>query len=113
MILDAHAGGVSIVDLHQFVITRVQAEIGRMWQIGDLGVAEEHLGSRIIEEVLMVLRRRMPHKPANGRTVIVASSPGNGCAPISWRWIDRSSQVTGNRKQPCRTSSSITRACSH
>lgn len=77
MILDAHDQGMSISDLHQHVITRVQAEIGRLWQVGDLSVAEEHLGSRIIEEVLVVLRRQLPRAPATGRTVIVASAPGN------------------------------------
>ncbi len=69
--------GVPILDLHQHVITRVQAEVGRMWQAGELHVAEEHMGSRIVEEVLVVLRRRIPRNGNTGKTVIVASVPGN------------------------------------
>jgi len=75
MVLEAFENGVSLADLHQHVIARVQAEVGRMWQVGELHVAEEHLGSKIVEEILVVLRSRMPVAPPNGRTVIVTSAP--------------------------------------
>jgi methanogenic corrinoid protein MtbC1 len=76
LLLDAFEGGVSVPDLHQHVLTRVQAEMGRMWQVGDVDVAEEHLGSRIVEEALILLRARMPRVEENGHSVLVASVRG-------------------------------------
>lgn len=75
MVIEAFEKGVPLADLHQHVISRVQAEVGRMWQAGELHVAEEHLGSKIVEEILVVLRRRMPVAPPIGRTVIITSAP--------------------------------------
>ena len=50
--------------------------MGRMWQVGDVDVAEEHLGSRIVEEALILLRARMPRVEENGHSVLVASVRG-------------------------------------
>ncbi|MEM7309651.1 MAG: cobalamin-dependent protein [Planctomycetota bacterium] len=77
LLLDAADGGVSIPDLHRWVLTRAQAEMGRLWQKGDVHVVEEHLGSRIVEEALILLRSRMPRAEPNGRTALVASVSGN------------------------------------
>jgi methanogenic corrinoid protein MtbC1 len=76
LLSEAFEGGVSVPDLHQHVLTRVQAEMGRMWQVGDVDVAEEHLGSRIVEEALILLRDRMPRVEENGRSVLVAAVRG-------------------------------------
>ena len=76
LLLDAFEDGMSVPDLHQYVLARAQAEMGRMWQVGEVDVAEEHLGSRIVEDVLILLRSRMPPVEANGRSVLVAAVRG-------------------------------------
>jgi methanogenic corrinoid protein MtbC1 len=76
-VLDAHQAGVPVNDLHLHVIQVAQNEIGAMWQAGDATVAEEHLSSRIVEEVLFALRERMPQADAIKRCMLAASVPGN------------------------------------
>lgn len=77
LVLDALDRGTTIPELHEHVIVRAQAEIGRMWQVGEVNIAEEHMGSRIVEEVLVLLRARMPQGRSNGLSVITASVTGN------------------------------------
>jgi len=74
---DALANGTSIADLYSKVIGRAQVEIGRMWQRGELHIAEEHLGSRITEQVMAVVHARMPRAPRNGKRVLVTSANGD------------------------------------
>lgn len=69
--------GISIPDIHQFIISRTQKEIGRLWQVGEVHVAKEHLGSRIVEGVLAQLRLQLPKTPHLGLKVISASVSGN------------------------------------
>lgn len=77
LVLDALEEGVSIAEIHVDVIARSMREIGRMWQMGELHVGEEHLGSRIVQDVLAVLHRATPRQDGMGRRVIVASVAGN------------------------------------
>jgi len=77
LVLTAAESGTSIPDLHQNVLARVQAEIGWMWQAGEVHVGEEHLGTRIIEEALVLLRARLPRRDPIGHSVLVASVEGN------------------------------------
>lgn len=77
VVLEAFEDGASVADLHTHVIGPAQAEMGRMWQFGEVHVAEEHLGSRIVQDVLRTLRSRAPRAEENGRSVLVASVPGN------------------------------------
>ena len=77
LIWDAVDSGASVSDLHSQVVTQVQNELGRMWQIGESHVAEEHFGSRVVEDVLVMLRSRMVSEPENGHTVLLASVSGN------------------------------------
>lgn len=74
---DALDAGASIPELHTEVIQRAQAELGRMWQIGEIHIAEEHLGSRIVEDVLAYLRTRIVRAESNGRSVLIAAVAGN------------------------------------
>jgi methanogenic corrinoid protein MtbC1 len=77
VIFAALDGGASVADLHVHVIAKAQAEMGRMWQAGEAQVAEEHFGSRIVEDVLAQLRRRVVKQQSTGRTVLTASVAGN------------------------------------
>lgn len=77
LVLEAAASGVSAIELQAHVVAPVQAEMGLMWQRGEVGVADEHLGSRIVEDTLALLQAQQPAEPSTGRTVITASVAGN------------------------------------
>lgn len=80
VITEALEDGVSVVELRKHVVTKVQREIGRMWQIGEVNVADEHLGSRVVEDVLAQLRARTAQtgsQPVGERSVLLASVSGN------------------------------------
>jgi methanogenic corrinoid protein MtbC1 len=74
--LDAQGRGLGIAQLHDEVVTRAQAEVGRLWQLGEIGVVEEHLGSRIVEDVLAALRQRLPEPAPDAPRVLVAGISG-------------------------------------
>ncbi len=77
LVLDAAEGGAPIDELHAHVLQRVQQELGRMWQIGEVHAAEEHFASRVMERAMTLLHARTPRATSNGRTVLVASVGGN------------------------------------
>jgi methanogenic corrinoid protein MtbC1 len=76
LILEARDAGVANEDLHG-LLQRVQGEMGRMWQMNQIHSAEEHLGSRIAEELMIILRSRSPRPPRIGRRVLIACVAGN------------------------------------
>ncbi|MCA8957994.1 MAG: cobalamin-dependent protein [Planctomycetes bacterium] len=77
LVLRAHAEGVSVAELHEHVLGRAQGEIGRMWQMNEIHVAEEHFASQIAAQILARLRIVMPRAPANGRRAVCATVGGN------------------------------------
>jgi len=77
LLLGAAAGGVPLAEIESEIVAPVQWEMGRMWQRGEVDVHEEHLGTGILEEALVLLRARMSPREPNGRSVLVSSAPGN------------------------------------
>jgi methanogenic corrinoid protein MtbC1 len=58
------------------VLVSAQRELGRLWQRGEIHVGEEHLGSRLTEEILMRLSSQGADRLA-GKRVVVASTSGD------------------------------------
>ena len=77
LILNQAAEELSVSEIETQILAPVQWEVGRMWQRGELAVHEEHLGSRIVEEALVLLRSKMPPCKPRGVTVLVTSVRGN------------------------------------
>ncbi|MFT7486307.1 MAG: hypothetical protein ACI9F9_002162, partial [Candidatus Paceibacteria bacterium] len=77
IINEAIVSDVSISDLHHLVLTPAQRELGDMWHKGEISIAEEHLGSRIVERALVTLRTHMPIAASTDKRVLLASVPGN------------------------------------
>ena len=77
LVLGAVDSGLSVSEVETKVISPLQAEVGRLWQRGELQVHEEHLGSQIVEEALVLLRSRLERGPALGKSVLVCSVVGN------------------------------------
>ena len=70
-------GGTPVADVHRHVLSASQVEIGRMWQRGELSVAEEHVASRTTEQVLALLDARLPRETRLKKRVLVTSANGD------------------------------------
>jgi methanogenic corrinoid protein MtbC1 len=77
MVLDAVSQGMPIRDAYLKVLLPAQQEIGRLWHLNEISIAEEHLVSYTTQRVMALLSTRMPRKPDNGLTVIAGSVAGN------------------------------------
>jgi len=73
LVLDAADSGVGIEDLFEHVVHRVQREVGRMWQMGEVTIAEEHYCTGIVTRLLALLPARQMPEAANGRRVLTAA----------------------------------------
>jgi len=89
-------GSASEDELIQDVLTPVQVELGRLWQIGEVSVAEEHQASRMVEDILARLPLHVASQAANGRCVVVASTAGD-LHDIGARMVARRFQRQGWR----------------
>lgn len=76
LVVGAAEEGLSVSEIEIEILAAIQKEVGRMWQRGEIGVHEEHLGSQIIEESLTLLRGKMNPSPSRGKTVLVCSVQG-------------------------------------
>ncbi|MBK8975677.1 MAG: cobalamin-dependent protein [Planctomycetes bacterium] len=77
LVIDALEAGTPAAELETHVIMRVQQELGRMWQVGDVHAAEEHFASRLAERLLVRLLDARGRSPRRGLRVVVASVGGN------------------------------------
>jgi len=69
--------GVSASDIHEEILARGQRELGRMWQMDEIHVGEEHFGSSVAEEALALVRTRMAAAPKTKPRVLLAAVAGN------------------------------------
>ena len=61
----------------QDVLLPAQREIGRLWHLDQVSVAEEHLVTTTTQRLMAVLAQRAEPKPDNGKTALAASVAGN------------------------------------
>jgi len=76
-ILRLQADGSSIEDIYAEILLPAQREVGRLWHIGELAIAEEHLVTAATERVMTLLTHHAEASPSNGRTMIAAAASGN------------------------------------
>jgi methanogenic corrinoid protein MtbC1 len=77
MLIEAARAGTPVTDLYERVIQPAHAELGRMWQLGEITVAEEHYASAAAEWALPQLVAHAQAAPANGRTLIATTADGD------------------------------------
>lgn len=77
VVLSALNDGVSIEQLQSAVLGRAQAEIGLLWQRGEVSVAQEHFGSRVVENLIARLRSEFDAPVPDKGKVLLASVAGN------------------------------------
>ncbi|MEM7200076.1 MAG: cobalamin-dependent protein [Planctomycetota bacterium] len=73
----AFANGASLEELSRDVLMRVQREVGRMWQMGEINVAEERVVTRTTQQVLAQMRERVPRSEGRGQRILCAAVGGD------------------------------------
>lgn len=76
-IQDAVASGKSAKDVYLSVLLPAQREIGRLWHLSEVSVAEEHLVTATTHQAMAVLRHTAERLPDNGATLVAACVSGN------------------------------------
>jgi MerR family transcriptional regulator, light-induced transcriptional regulator len=76
ILLDAASRGVAVSDIYLEVLQPTQYEIGRLWQKGEMSVAEEHFCSAVTRTVMSQLFPYL-ESPQVSRSVIVATAIGD------------------------------------
>jgi MerR family transcriptional regulator, light-induced transcriptional regulator len=77
LILQAVVENNSVADLYTRVLMPAQVEVGRMWHIGEINVAEEHFASATTKMVMAQLMGCAQFSPSNGKTMLAAAVAGN------------------------------------
>jgi methanogenic corrinoid protein MtbC1 len=77
IITGAAGNGMSAADVYKNVLMPAQREIGRLWHLGDVTVAEEHLVTATTQRSMAILAQSAQAVPGNGKTVIAAAVAGN------------------------------------
>jgi len=76
-VFDAVEGGVSTRDALVNILLPAQSEVGRLWHLDQVSVAEEHLVTSTTQRLMATLVERSPRAPDNGKTAVAASVAGN------------------------------------
>lgn len=92
------AQGASVEAIHDHVLTPVQREVGRMWLMGEIPVADEHYGSNVVDRVLWLIHERMP-TPAADAPVVLALGVGGNLHSIGLRLVAQRMQLGGFQVQ--------------
>ena len=77
LVLNAYRGGMEAEVLHERVMLPVQAEVGTLWQNGELGIADEHVATELIRASMTALWLEATGGKVEGPTVVVGSVTGD------------------------------------
>jgi methanogenic corrinoid protein MtbC1 len=77
MIMDAADAGVPVRELYLHVFQPVQYEVGRLWQIGEVSVAQEHYCTAATQVIMARLYPRVFSSKPSGRRLIAACVGGD------------------------------------
>jgi methanogenic corrinoid protein MtbC1 len=77
LVLEAAGAGVSVRDIYLHVFQRSQREIGRLWQLNLLSVAQEHYCTAATQLVMSQLYPRVFSGERKGRTLVAACVAGD------------------------------------
>jgi methanogenic corrinoid protein MtbC1 len=84
----ARDAGSSIQDLYIGVIAPALEEVGRLWEIGELLVSEEHaISQATLQLMATLLPAHQPDPPPAGRTRCVVVTPGDESHVIGARMV--------------------------
>lgn len=94
LILDAVAQGVAVRDLYLHVFQRTQYELGRLWQLNEINVAQEHYGSAATQLIMSQLYPVI-FGAAKSRGVLVAACVAGDLHEIGARMVSDFFELDG------------------
>ncbi len=94
MVLDAVESGVSVKDVYLQVFQRSQHEVGRLWQMNRLSVAQEHYCTAATQLIMSQLYPRIFNNRKNGR-VLVATCVSGDMHEIGVRMVSDFFEIEG------------------
>jgi methanogenic corrinoid protein MtbC1 len=68
--------GVPVIELQRQVIQAAQDELGRLWQLNLVTVAQEHMATAISQLALAALFERSPPRTSHGKKIAIACVEG-------------------------------------
>ena len=71
----AVADGVPVPDVYLEILRPALHEVGHLWAVGELNVAEEHYATAVTQALLGALGPQMRVPPKDGRLALVATTP--------------------------------------
>ncbi|MBV9924253.1 MAG: cobalamin-dependent protein [Acidobacteria bacterium] len=77
LVLEAVEEGVGVRDVYLHVFQRAQREVGRLWQLNLLSVAQEHYCTAATQLVMSQLYPRIFSTERNGRTLVATCVAGD------------------------------------
>ena len=77
LVLDAVRAGVNVTELYIHVFQRSQEEIGRLWQLNQVSVAQEHFCTAATQLIMSQLYPHIFTGEKNGRTLVAAGVAGD------------------------------------
>lgn len=76
-VIAAVRGGLPIPEVYVHVLVPAQQELGRLWHLNELSVAEEHFATATTLTLMSHLALIAPRRPRDGRVVLAACVQGN------------------------------------
>lgn len=77
IVQDLLEGNMPLARIYERVIAPAMNEIGRMWQLQEATIADEHYCTASAQAIMARLRGQLQPKPSNGLLVITCSSGGD------------------------------------
>ncbi len=77
LVLDAVDQGVPPLEIYRKVLLPAQEELGRMWVLDEINVAEEHFATATTRAVMAELNARLVAKRPEGKRLLIAAVAGN------------------------------------
>lgn len=68
--------GVNIYDIYLHIIQPVQYEVGRLWQINEITVAQEHFATDVSQSLMAYMSPYLESKPRNNKKVVTTCIGG-------------------------------------
>lgn len=87
LILTAHQAGVSVRDLYLHVFQPTQQEVGRLWQINQISVAQEHYCTAATQFIMSQLYPTVFATPKKPNHVMVATCVGGELHEVGVRML--------------------------
>jgi MerR family transcriptional regulator, light-induced transcriptional regulator len=94
LVREAMAAGISLCDLYQAILQPALYAIGRLWQIGQLDVASEHLATVITRSVMELSSNKLKPLPS-GPPLIIATCVGAELHDIGLRMVSDCLELGG------------------